>query len=169
MENEKYLKKIRTACTAAIPILLAFLVLPVIGAVTSAVYGFIEGWNEAASETPSNTPELTVVGGIKMIFSMISAAVLIVAVVCMVISVIQLFIRLRKSESPFTELSSKKVRNVGIFLMLIDPAYTLFFLLAFDELQITLGLHFSAGILIYCFSLIFKYGAYLQQQSDETL
>jgi len=168
MENEKYLKKIRTACTAAIPILLVFLVLPVIGAVTSAISGFIEGWNEA-SETPSNTPELTVVGGIKMIFSMISAAVLIVAVVCMVISVIQLFIQLRKSESPFTELSSKKVRNVGIFLMLIDPAYTLFFLLAFDELQVTLGLHFSAGILIYCFSLIFKYGAYLQQQSDETL
>lgn len=164
MENEKFISKIRTASTAAIIALIVFIIVPFAALAAEAKKGFIDGWNSFYEDA-----EVTVWGMFQGLAVLILGVVIVTVCLCAVIYCMQMFFNLRKATSPFTELSSRRTRKIGICFMIIDPAYFFFNLVAHKEITASLGLYFTAGLLIYCFSLVFRYGTELQRESDETL
>lgn len=164
MEKEKFISKIRRASTIAIIALTVFVLVPFAAIAVEAKNGFADGWNSF-----DETTEITAVGMLQSIAVLILGAVIITACICAVIYCMQMFFNLRKNGFPFTELSSRKTRKIGICFMIIEPAYFFFKLVSSKEITASLGLYFTAGLLIYCFSLAFRYGTELQRESDETL
>lgn len=161
-------EKIRRASKIASAVLILYLIAPFVTSVIAAVTGFMEGWNEAASgsEPSSDTmPEGFLMGTVYIILVVILLTTIIIAIV----SSLQLLMSIRKDESPFTENNGKKIRTIGISLMLIEPVDIILTLVQSSSLSVGSGITFSAGIVMYCISLVFRYGCELQQESDETI
>ena len=69
--------------------------------------------------------------------------------------------------TPFTNKISRLAGNMGIYLIILEIAKTIFIYIVSRE--IVIGLFWLAGIVLYAFSLVFRYGKKLQKLSDETL
>lgn len=160
-------EKIRRASKIASAVLILYLIAPFVTLVIAAVTGFMEGWNAAASGAePSDTmPKGFLMGTVYIILVVILLTTIIIAIV----SSLQLLMSIRKDESPFTENNGKKIRTIGISLMLIEPVDIILTLVQSGSLSVGSGITFSAGIVMYCISLVFRYGCELQQESDETI
>lgn len=157
-------EKCKRACTIASVILMLYLIVPCITFTTAAVTGFINGWNDAADEMPSDPIWMVFLG---LIMSLVLIAVYIVPIV----TAIRLLLGVRKADSPFTELNGKRIGTIGICFMLMEPLDFLYSGIFHADWSVENfgGLAFSAGLVLYCISLIFRYGCELQQESDETL
>ena len=155
-------EKCKRICTIASVILIIYLIVPFVTHSIGAVTGFMEGWNEAAAEGQSSEPMWKITINLIICFAIIAINIV------PIVTAIRLLLGVRKSDSPFTELNGKRIGTIGICFMLIEPMNFLYELIN-NEFQIGSGLAFSAGLVMYCISLIFRYGCELQQESDETL
>lgn len=83
------------------------------------------------------------------------------------ITVFMLLNELSKRRTPFTLKISRLMRDLGIYLIVVEIAKAVFIFIVSRELLI--GLFWLAGLIFYAFSLVFRYGKNLQKESDETL
>ena len=157
-------EKCKRVCTIASVILLVYLIVPFITYSIGAVTGFMQGWNDAGSE-PSSDPFGMIILGLLM------SIVLIAINIVPIVTAIRLLLGVRKSDSPFTELNGKRIGIIGICFMLMEPLNFIYSGLIDKDWSVDnfSGLAFSAGLVLYCISMIFRYGCELQQESDETL
>ena len=157
-------EKCKRVCTAASVILMVYLIVPLITYSIGAVTGFMQGWNEAANE-PASEPFGIIILGLLMSITLIAINIV------PIVTAIRLLWGVRKSDSPFTVLNGKRIGTIGICFMLMEPLNFIYSGLIKNDWSIEnfSGLAFSAGLVLYCISLIFRYGCELQQESDETL
>lgn len=86
----------------------------------------------------------------------------------------RLFTNIRRSHTPFT-LDNAKILKGAALVLLLSAALMPFIFIVFAYLfnqryQINIEiLLFVMSVIVYCISLVFRYGALLQKESDETL
>lgn len=163
-------EKIRRMSGIASVVLILYLILPVTATVIAAVSGFIEGFKEGYSgeitgTDSSSMPEGFLAGTLYILFVTAFIAIIIISV----LYCLKLLLSIRRDESPFTEKNGKLIRTIGIAFMLMEPVQIILDLLKSGVFTIGSGITFSAGIVMYCISLVFRYGCELQQESDETI
>lgn len=163
-------EKIRRMSGIASVVLILYLILPVVTTVIAAVSGFIEGFKEGYSEEETGTvssaaPESVLA---KMFYIALAIAFIAIIIISILYS-LKLLMSIRRDESPFTEKNGKLIRTIGIAFMLIEPVQIVLEFLKSGIFTIGSGITFSAGIVMYCISLVFRYGCELQQESDETI
>ena len=83
--------------------------------------------------------------------------------------------------SPFNIKNVKKLKMIAVLLVMFEPYFYVsewvcnkYYAIVIEGMTLethssVLGIVFSAGLVVYCVSLIFEYGISLQQQVDETL
>lgn len=96
--------------------------------------------------------------------------------IAILISANRIFRNISHEYSPFTQKTVKGMRRIAILLLIdsivapqVDFAIKKSISLATGTLHNFGNELIILAIILYCFSLIFKYGVELQQQSDETL
>lgn len=122
---------------------------------------FVAGWNSVDNPV-SNEPEPSF---ISTLFSF-PCVILWFAIIIMSI---RMLLNIRKNELPFTEQNGKSLRNIGVFMMLIEPLHIISMMSNGYYNSNFAGVIFIVGTLLFCFSSVFRYGVQLQQESDETL
>lgn len=132
--------------------------------------GFMEGFSNAlsgseANAVPDTMPDSFLMSTLYLIFAAAFITIMIIAIV----SCLRLLMSIRTDKSPFTERNGGKIRTIGIAFMLLEPVQITLMLVQSGEFSVGSGIMFSAGIVMYCISLVFRYGCELQQESDETL
>lgn len=100
---------------------------------------------------------------------LIFAAAFITIMIIAIVSCLRLLMSIRRDESPFTERNGGKIRIIGIAFMLLEPVQITLMLVQSGEFSVGNCIMFSAGIVMYYISLVFRYGCELQQESDKTL
>lgn len=165
MNNEKIISRIRKTCTAGIAAIFVFVAISIRGIVSQAVQGFTEGWNAADSEVIG----YKTVSGLRIVSGGLTGIALIFIGIYLLINCLRMLVWFRKSESPFDLKFSRELKDIGVGFMLLEPVGAIFSVVALGEYPDAFGLYFSAGVLILCISMIFRYGTELQRESDETL
>ncbi len=151
---------IRRMSLVATFIMAIYLLSPIV----DFVRGVITGWNAAD----------TVATGSSVVMVVQTFVMLALAVV-LIFTAFRLLGSLRKEETPFTEVNGKRIRNMSFVLIVIEPVTILFNIIsnALNKevfvVQSFGGMMLAAGFVMYCISLVFRYGCELQQESDETL
>ncbi|MCR4639139.1 hypothetical protein [Ruminococcus sp.] len=97
-----------------------------------------------------------------------------IAVIAVIFCVIAGFVtafmllnELGRRRTPFTLKISNLLRNLGAYMIIIEIGKIICIFIAAREIRV--DLFWFAGLVLYAFSLVFRYGKGLQQQSDETL
>lgn len=155
-------EKIRRMSGIASVVLIIYLILPVIASVSGFVEGFKEGYS---GELPSAMPKDFLMGTLYIVFTMAFITIIIIAIA----HCLKLLISIRRDESPFTEKNGNLIRTIGVSFMLMEPVDILLDFARSGVFSIGIGVTFSAGIVMYCISLVFRYGCELQKESDETI
>lgn len=152
MKNEELTRKIKRLSNISLVAMVIYFLLNILGFFTvNKTYTF--------DFDDHSVPE-NVIGIISML----------AVVFCAVAGAITAFMLLNdlgKKHTPFTLRISCFMRNLGIYLIILDIAKAVFIYIAAGE--VIVGLFWLAGIIFYAFSLIFRYGKVLQKQYDETL
>ncbi len=168
MDKQQLIKKIRLMSKVLSAVLVIYLFFPI----RDIISAFMAGWNDAAAEdaagiepAPMTTPELII------FFSFLAIAILIIAIVIMVFRVMN---RLCTGESPFTLSNCRRIRNLSILMLTVGAieflsSVTVSFFEGYAGTSFFSGTTFITGTVMYCISLVFRYGCELQQESDETL
>ncbi|WP_019680958.1 DUF2975 domain-containing protein [Ruminococcus flavefaciens] len=98
----------------------------------------------------------------------------IVTIVLIIASVIGVYIQtyrlmsgLSRNSTPFTQKTANIVRDLGIFFIIMEIAGDTFMFIAGGVVNV--NFFWLAGLIMYSFSLVFRYGSNLQRESDETL
>ena len=85
---------------------------------------------------------------------------------------------IRKEDTPFTLRNVKRLKVIGLMLILLEPVSFLaeriyFHFMPLEDGMIIItaqaGFILSIGLITYCIALVFQYGIALQDQVDETL
>lgn len=160
MQNEIYKKKIRSVAKVSAAVLTVYILLPLYACVKNFCAGFAAGFNST-----DGTEEVAFLEWFALFFQIMA----VLAGVFAIVNSLQLLFGMRKGETPFDLANGKRIRLTGIMLMLIEPLLLLSKLVAGEELHGVYGITFGAGLIMYNVSLLFDYGAHLQQESDETL
>ncbi len=160
MNNEKLTSKIKNISRISVVGLIVYLGLAVYALFPDAKSGFIDGWN-SVDEGGSDMPAW------KAILGVLCAVVMITAVVIAIVAGLQLLFGMSRGASPFTEKISRTIRNMGVSLIVLEVSKALFKYMYEETIEI--GMLWLAGIVLYAFSLVFRYGTILQKESDETL
>ena len=153
MENERFKERIRRVARVSAVILSIYLLFPLYICGRNFCEGFMDGYHSAES-----TARVLTFG-----FLFLLAAV--VAAITAIVNSLWLLFGMKKGETPFHADNGKRMRRIGVMLMLIEPLLILYR----GELSGIYGISFAAGLIMYNVSLLFDYGAHLQQESDETL
>lgn len=116
---------------------------------------------------------------IGSIICTISGIILIAGVFCLAILLLN---SVRSDVSPFSRKNVKRLKLIAIFLFLIELHLhvsewvfnTFYPLMLENNIAITThtsngGIILTAGLVVFCVSLVFEHGIDLQQQVDETL
>ena len=104
-------------------------------------------------------------------------AIHILALLSIQIFVVILLLSVKKDETPFNLKNVRLLKSIAILLMVLEPleviASRIPTVLSDNTVAVMTyfpsGSIFVAGIVVYCISLVFKYGITLQKQFDETL
>ena len=92
---------------------------------------------------------------------------LVTSLVIIIVAGLQLLFGMSKGNSPFNEKVSRAIKNLGVSCIVFELLRTyLFFIM---EGTVNIGVLWLAGLVLYAFSVVFRYGAKLQKESDETL
>ena len=117
---------------------------------------------------------------LRIVFDVIRALIVLSVLSC----AMALLQSMKKDETPFNGKNVKLLRSVAILVAVLDPyeivasrvpAYlpqvsaSGFLRHELNATFLPSGCFFVAGLVVYCVSLIFKYGISLQKQFDETL
>jgi len=86
----------------------------------------------------------------------------------------RLFTNIRRSYTPFTLENAKVLKHAAVALLFSVVSMPFIFVILASLLnqryQISIELLlFVLSLIVYCISLVFRYGALLQKESDETL
>lgn len=157
MENEKFKKKIRRVAGISAVILSLYVLLPIYVCGRNFLAGFADGYNAAGT------------GGSDSLLELIFLLAAVIAGICAMINSLRLLLKIRREETPFTAMNARRIRRIGIMLMLLEPLMLSAKLVSEGELSEIYGITFCAGLILFNVSLLFGYGAHLQQESDETL
>lgn len=144
-------------------VLILYLLLPLFQMIRSFCTGFMAGFN-------ATDPEYTV-----DYFSFFNSLLLLFISIWIIVIAFKLLKSLKTDETPFTEANGRHIRNLAFLLICIDPVNFIFALISnffsgqgFSDNSVN-GTVLAAGLVLYCISLVFRYGCELQQESDETL
>ncbi|MCI7767971.1 MAG: hypothetical protein MSJ26_08360 [Oscillospiraceae bacterium] len=159
MEKEKLIKKIRNSGKLALTVLMVYMLLPLYTFVKGFGAGFSEGYSSAESASFS-------VSG--LIAALLMVIVLGAGIAAVAIS-FSLLWQMTRDESPFTEANGRKIFTAGIMFIAAEPLYFISMYLTHGTAPDIYGLSLAAGLTLCCISAVFRYGALLQQESDETL
>ncbi|MCR5599958.1 MAG: hypothetical protein K6G33_04355 [Ruminococcus sp.] len=152
MKNEELTRKIKRLSNFSLVAIIIYFVLNILGFFTVNKSYIIDFDDHSMPEN--------IIGIISML----------TVVFCAVAGAITTFMMLNdlsKKRTPFTLRISCLMRNLGIYLIILDIAKAIFVYIAAGE--VIVGLFWFAGIIFYAFSLVFRYGKNLQKESDETL
>lgn len=162
MNNEKMLSKLRVISGISVVGVIAYIALTAYRYLPDAISGFKDGWN-SYDETAA-TEEMPV----WKVLTVVPCGIAFVAALAIIIAAgLQLLFRLSKGNSPFNEKVSKSIKNLGVSCIVFEIVRTFLMLVTIDTIHI--GMLWLAGLVLCAFSLIFRYGTILQQESDETL
>ncbi len=167
MNKEMLVKKIRRMSKILTAVLAVYLLLPI----RDAVMGFVDGWNDAAAEEAAGIVEpMTSADWIAFLGSL----AIIVLTVIIIVMAFRVMSKLCTGESPFTEQNSNRIRKMSLTMLAVGVVeFTMFialhFLDGYQGVGFFTGTTFVMGVVLYCISLVFRYGCELQQESDETL
>ena len=163
MNNEKMISKLKVISRISVVGVIAYIALMAYRYLPDVISGFMDGWNSydggeaAADEMPVWKILTAVPCGIAF------AATLIIIIV----AGLQLLFSLSKGNSPFNEKVSKSIKNLGVSCIVFEIVRTFLMFVTLDTIHI--GMLWLAGLVLCAFSLVFRYGTILQQESDETL
>lgn len=159
-------EKIRRMSAVASVLLIIYMAVFVYGSFGAAfMKGFMDGLNGVENETESN----------DVFIDVIVPIIAIALIVFFTVSAYRLLKSMKTDESPFTEINGIRIRNMGLALIfeeLMETAVAIGSSIAQREGYISgmpMGFGIMAGLILYCVSLVFRYGCELQQESDETL
>ena len=159
MENEKLNSKIKNISRISVAGLIAYIGLAAYAMFPSAKNGFIDGWNSV--DDVADTAVWAALLGF------ICAVAMITALVITIVAGLQLLFGMSRGASPFTGKVSKAIKNMGVSLIVFELTRALFVYISDESVEI--GMLWLAGLVLYAFSLVFRYGTVLQRESDETL
>lgn len=162
MNNEKMLSKLRVISGISVVGVIAYLASMAYRYIPDVVNGFKDGWNSYdETETAAETPVW------KMLVSVPCGIAFVAVLAIIIVAGLQLLFQLSKGNSPFNEKVSKSIKNLGVSCIVFEIVRTLLMYTTLDTVHI--GMLWLAGLVLCAFSLIFRYGTILQQESDETL
>ena len=104
---------------------------------------------------------------LKAVFAIAALFFLVVSVVGMFISAMKTMSYLSKGRTPFTKKTANRVRDLGIYFIVMEISCAALVFIGTGKIE--LDLFWLAGLVLYAFSVVFRYGAKLQKESDETL
>ncbi len=167
MNKEMLVKKIRNMSKILTVVLVVYLLLPI----RDAVIGFMDGWNDAAAEDAAGIEKPMTVADWILFVNSLAIIILIFAVIVMAFRIMR---NLSIGESPFTEQNSNRIKKLSITMISVGVIeFATFVILQFFDgykgMGFFSGTTFITGIILYCISLVFRYGCELQQESDETI
>lgn len=159
MENEKLNSKIKNISRISVVGLIAYIVIAAYAMFPSAKKGFIDGWNSVDDGADIAVWEA--------LLGVVCAVAMLTALVITIVAGLQLLFGMSRGASPFTEKVSKAIKNMGVSLIVFELTRALFVYISDESVEI--GMLWLAGLVLYAFSLVFRYGTVLQRESDETL
>ena len=161
MENIKKIKKSALVLLVVVGLIMLYHIILVVSSTVANGFVFFP-----APDGRSFNP-------VKNVLYIMGTLILLSIQICALI----LLLSIKRDETPFKIKNVKLLKNIAIMLMTLEPLEviaagipvamddgTFIFMRFFPS-----GNLFVAGIVVYCVSLVFKYGISLQQQSDETL
>ena len=105
------------------------------------------------------------------LFENIIGGIAVIAVIfCVIAGFVTAFMLLNElgmRRTPFTRKISNLLRNLGAYMIIIEIGKIICIFIAAREIRV--DLFWFAGLVLYAFSLVFRYGKDLQKLSDETL
>ena len=161
MENEKLNSKIKNISRISVVGLIAYIVIAAYAMFPEAKQGFIDGWNDYEKNGLDDVSDFAAVLGFPV------SVVMLVALVIAIVAGLQLLFGMSRGASPFTEKISRAIKNMGVSLIVFEVSKALFMYMYEETIEI--GMLWLAGLVLYAFSLVFRYGTVLQKESDETL
>ncbi|MBQ6035051.1 MAG: hypothetical protein IJL33_06105 [Ruminococcus sp.] len=159
MENEKLNSKIKNISRISVVGLIAYIGIAAYAMFPSAKKGFIDGWNSVDDGADIAVWEA--------LLGVVCAVAMLTALVITIVAGLQLLFGMSRGASPFTEKVSKAIKNMGVSLIVFELTRALFVYISDESVEI--GMLWLAGLVLYAFSLVFRYGTVLQKESDETL
>ncbi len=168
MNKEMLVKKIRNMSKILTIVLVAYLILPI----RDAVMGFMDGWNEAAAEDAAGVEAAPMTAADRILF--VNSLAIIVLIIAVIIMAFKIMRNLSTGESPFTEQNSNRIKKLSVTMLSVGVVeFATFVILQFfdgyEGMGFFSGTTFITGVILYCISLVFRYGCELQQESDETI
>ena len=161
MENTKLTSKIKNISRISVVGLIAYIGIAAYAMFPDAKQGFIDGWNDYEKNGLDDVSDFAAVLGFPV------SVVIIVALIIAIVAGLQLLFGMSKGASPFTEKISRVIKNMGVSLIVFEVSKALFMYMYEETIEI--GMLWLAGLVLYAFSLVFRYGTVLQRESDETL
>ena len=163
MNNEKMLSKLRILSRISAVSVIAYILLTAYNFFPEAKRDFLSGMNAYESgEEVMKDPSLW-----KVLTAFPCGIALVTSLVIIIVAGLQLLFGMSKGNSPFNEKVSRAIKNLGVSCIVFELLRTyLFFIM---EETVNIGMLWLAGIVLYAFSLVFRYGTILQKESDETL
>lgn len=160
MENTKLTSKIKAISRISAVGVIAYLAFTIYSCFPDAKTGFIDGWNSVDND--AETIPLW-----RAILFVLCAVALLTALIITIVAGLQLLFGMSRGNSPFTEKTSRAIKNMGAALIVFECTMVLINYMIYDVLSV--GMMWLAGLVLYAFSLVFRYGTVLQKESDETL
>lgn len=163
MENTKLTSKIKNISRISVVGLIAYIGIAAYAMFPEAKQGFIDDWNDYENGVEGiKNPALW-----KILTAFPCSIAMITALVITIVAGLQLLFGMSRGASPFTEKVSKAIKNMGVSLIVFELTRALFVYICDETVEI--GMLWLAGLVLYAFSLVFRYGTVLQRESDETL
>lgn len=165
MENTKLTSKIKAISRISAVGVIVYLAVTVYRYFPDIKTSFSDGRNayeNGNAEEVMNDPALW-----KILLAIPCSIAMITALVITIVAGLQLLFGMSRGNSPFTEKISRAIKNMGVGLIVFE--ITMDILNYIDSGKISIGMMWLAGLVLYAFSLVFRYGTVLQKESDETL
>ena len=163
MGNTKLTSKIKTISRISAVGVILYLAFTVYRYFPDVKASFADGRNAYENgEEVMNNPAVW-----KILVAFPCCIAMITALVITIVAGLQLLFGMSRGASPFTEKTSRAIKNMGVGLIVFE--ITMDTLNYIDSGKISIGMMWLAGLVLYAFSLVFRYGTALQKESDETL
>ena len=167
--NENFnLKRLQTICRYGSYCIIIIMALLLLLAFVVAILLFSpESWQEIID---SGIPEPEI---IPIMIILITTSIIMLLVLAIVYKLMK---AISNERTPFTIKNVKYIKSISILILIAGLAVpvleNLVMKIAYPEAESSISINFFmvlAAIAMYCLSLVFQYGVYLQNESDQTL
>lgn len=167
--NEKFeLKRLQTICRYGSYCIIIVMALFLLVAFAMAVLLFFpESWQEIID---AGVPESEIIPLIVVLIVTSAIMLLVLGIVYKLMKAIS------KERTPFTIKNVRYIKIISVLVFIAGLAVpiieNLVVKITYPEIESTISINFFmvlAAVAMYCLSLVFQYGVYLQTESDQTL